>query len=305
MNTTFAQSNVNVRVMAANLNGNTQSYQPFALRILQGTKADVVCIQEFNYTSTNGVNVNNAVAFREMIDTALGTNFVYFRESGSYNIPNGIISRYPILNAGSWTGSAPDRGYAWAQIQLTGTNTLYVVSVHLLTDTSKQPTEATNLKALIQANFPSNAWIIVAGDFNTDSRTSSAMATFDSYLSDYPIPLDDLGNSDTSINRNHPHDYVLPSFNLTNLETATVFPTHTYPSGLVFDSRVYSNLSDFAPVQSADSGLAQHMAVMKDFSILATPTTNPPTITAQPAGQTITAGPTFACRWMAMASFTF
>ena len=51
----FAQSNVTVRVMAANLNGNTQSYQPFALRIFQGTKPDVVCIQEFNYTSTNGL----------------------------------------------------------------------------------------------------------------------------------------------------------------------------------------------------------------------------------------------------------
>jgi hypothetical protein len=30
-----AQSNVNVRVMAANLNGDTQSYQPFAIRIFQ------------------------------------------------------------------------------------------------------------------------------------------------------------------------------------------------------------------------------------------------------------------------------
>ena len=47
--TLSAQTNVNVRIMAANLNGNTQSYQPFALRILQGLKPDVVCIQEFNY----------------------------------------------------------------------------------------------------------------------------------------------------------------------------------------------------------------------------------------------------------------
>ena len=49
----FAQSNVNVRVMAANLNGNTQSYQPFALRIFQGLKPDVVCIQEFNSSSVS------------------------------------------------------------------------------------------------------------------------------------------------------------------------------------------------------------------------------------------------------------
>src|ERR1039457_3344957 len=91
-----AQSNVNVRVMAANLNGNTQSYQPFAIRIRQGLKADVVAIQEFNYTSTNGLEVNTPAAFREMLDTAFGTNFVYYRETG-FNIPNGIISRWPIL----------------------------------------------------------------------------------------------------------------------------------------------------------------------------------------------------------------
>ena len=37
-----AQTNATVRVMAANLNGNTQSYQPFAIRILQGLKPDIV-----------------------------------------------------------------------------------------------------------------------------------------------------------------------------------------------------------------------------------------------------------------------
>jgi endonuclease/exonuclease/phosphatase family metal-dependent hydrolase len=293
---TRAQNNVNLRVMAANLNGNTQSYQPFAIRLFQGLKPDVVAIQEFNYTSTNGLGVNTSAAFREMIDTAFGTNFVYFRENGSYNIPNGIISRYPILNSGSWTDTqVSDRAFAWAQIDLPGTNDLYIVSVHLLTSGSTaRSTEATNLKALIQANFPANAWIVVAGDFNTDSRTeSTTMTTFDSYLSDFPVPVDNNGDSDTSINRNHPHDYVLPSFTMTNYETATVFPTLSYPSGLVFDSRVYNATdlaNNFSPVQSADSGLAQHMAVMKDFSIPGTTnsvTTNAPSITAQPQSQSV------------------
>src|SRR5438067_3748022 len=132
-----AQTNTTLRVMSANLNGNTQSYQPFAIRIFQGLKPDIVAIQEFNYTSTNGVDVNTAAAFREMVDIAFGTNFVYFRENftGSGDIPNGIISRYPILASGSWADtvqSQPNRGYAWAQVQLPGTNTVYVVSVHLL-----------------------------------------------------------------------------------------------------------------------------------------------------------------------------
>src|ERR1039457_5887475 len=282
-----AQSNVNVRVMAANLNGNTQSYQPFALRILQGLKPDVVAIQEFNYSN------NAAAGFRVMIDGTFGTNFVYYREpfTASGDIPNGIISRWPIVASGSWADaqqSQPNRGFAWAQIQLPGTNSLYVVSVHLLTSgATARSAEATALKTLIQSNFPANAWMVLAGDFNTDTRMeSTTMTTCDSYLSDFPVPVDNLGNSDTSENRNHPHDYVLPSFALTNFETATVFPSHSFPSGLVFDSTVYTPLSDVAPVQFGDSTNAQHMAVMKDFSIAAGPDTNPPAIIAQPQGQT-------------------
>src|SRR5205085_8895907 len=157
-----------------------------------------------------------------MVDTAFGTNFVYFRENftGGGDIPNGIISRYPILASGSWADtvqSQPNRGYAWAQIQLPGTNMVYVVSVHLLTSSSSvRASEAANLKALMQANFPGNSLVVLAGDFNTGSRSEAAMVTFDNFLSDNPIPVDDVGNSDTSANRNAPHDYVLPSFSFTN-----------------------------------------------------------------------------------------
>ena len=290
-----AQNNLNIRVMAANLNGNTQSYQPFALRILQGLKPDVVAIQEFNYTSTNGLGANTAAAFREMIDTACGTNFVYYREphTASGDIPNGILSRWPIVNSGSWTDTeVGNRGFAWAQIQLPGTNSLYVVSVHLLTSSATaRSAEATELQALIQSNFPTNAWVVLAGDFNTGSRTeATAMTTFDSFLSDFPVPVDNNGNSFTSENRNYPHDYVLPSFALTNFETATIFPSHTFPSGLVFDSTVYTPLSDVAPVQFGDSTNAQHMAVIKDFSISTGPDTNPPAILTQPQSQTNAVG---------------
>jgi len=298
--------------MAANLNGDAQSYQPFAIRIFQGLKPDIVAIQEFNYSN------NTASDFRLMVDTAFGTNFVYYREpyTSSGDIPNGIISRYSILAAGSWVDtvqSQSNRGFAWAQIDVPGTNDLYVVSVHLLTSSaSARSSEAANLKTLIQSNFPSNAWIVVAGDFNTDTRTeSTTMTTFDSYLSDNPVPADNNGNSNTSENRNYPHDYVLPSFSFTNLETATVFPSHSFPNGLVFDSTIYTPLSDVPPVQFTDSTNAQHMAVMKDFLIPAgnDSGTNPPVIVTQPqsqtnaAGATITfsvgasGGGTLACQW--------
>ena len=287
-----AQSNVNVRVMAANLNGNSQKYEPFAIRIFQGLKPDVVAIQEFNFSN------NTPSDFRYMLDTAFGTNFVYYREppTGNGPIPNGIISRWPILASGSWTDSEVDnRGFAWAQIDLPGTNDLYVVSVHLLTSSATERSiEATELKTKIQSSFPANAWVVLAGDFNTDSRTEAGMTTCDSYLSDFPVPVDNNGISYTSQNRNHPHDYVLPSFAFTNFETATTFPSHSFPSGLVFDSTVYTPLSDVAPVQFNDSTNAQHMAVMKDFTISFGPATNPPAIVTQPQNQTNAVGATIS-----------
>ena len=146
-----SQTNADVRIMAANLNGDTQSYQPFAIRLFQGLKPDIVAIQEFNYTSTNGLGVNTPAAMREMVDAAFGTNFSYYREPYTANgpIPNGIISRYPIITSGSWADTVqtqPNRGYAWAQIAIPGTNNLYMVSAHLLTKNSTvRATEATNL----------------------------------------------------------------------------------------------------------------------------------------------------------------
>jgi endonuclease/exonuclease/phosphatase family metal-dependent hydrolase len=129
-----AASNVVIRVMAANLtSGNNQRYESPGLNIFKGLKPDVVALQEFNVSNQFGINT--AAALREMVDSTFGTNFVYFRESGAgYSIPNGIISRYPFVTNGSWVDSDPgvnDRGFAWARIDLPGTNDLFVISVHL------------------------------------------------------------------------------------------------------------------------------------------------------------------------------
>jgi endonuclease/exonuclease/phosphatase family metal-dependent hydrolase len=312
-------TNVTVRVMSANLNGNTQNYQPFALRIFQGLKPDVVAIQEFNYNSTNGLGNNTPAAFREMLDTAFGTNFVYARETNNYNIPNGIISRYPIIAAGEWDDSfVNDRGFAWAQIHLPGTNDLFAVSVHLYSSgtAADRDSEATTIKTQIQNNFPAGAWVIVAGDFNTTSRGEAAIGTFSSFLSDNPIPTDAVsgGDPDTNEPRNKPYDYVLPSFSFAPFLTNVNFASHSFTNGLVFDSRVYSPLTDVAPVLAADSGLAQHMAVLKDFAITYASTnastSNAPSIVTQPQGQNVPPGsnatfsvtasgaPTLAYQWL-------
>ncbi|NOS72622.1 MAG: hypothetical protein HOP33_22210 [Verrucomicrobia bacterium] len=287
-----AQSNFTMRVMAANItSGNLQSYQAEGIRIFQGLKPDIVAVQEFQYAGSSAPN-----DLRTLVDTAFGTSFDFFVEPTG-NIPNGIISRWPILAAGSWDDTqVNDRGFAWAQIDIPGSNDLYVVSVHLLTSGSGvRNTEATNLKAFIQSNFPPGAWIIVGGDCNTDSRGEAAITTFKTFLSDDPVPSDDAPTEKegTNASRQKPYDFVLPSFSLTNFLTPVVLPSRSFPKGLVFDSRVYTPLTDVSPVQPGDSGAVnmQHMAVVKDFLIAAgSDTTNPPSITSQPQNQTNTYG---------------
>ncbi|TAL05569.1 MAG: hypothetical protein EPO07_03345, partial [Verrucomicrobia bacterium] len=293
-------SNVVLRVMASNLSsGSNQRYESPGLDILQGLKPDVVAMQEFNVSNSFGINTTAALS--NMVATTFGTNFVYFRETG-YTIPNGIISRYPISNSGSWLDNdsgVNDRGFAWAQIDLPGTNDLYVVSVHLKASSGsanevRRAAEADELKDLITTNFPSGAWIVVAGDMNLYSDTEAAITTFKTFLSDSPVPVDQAGDPDTNAGRSERYDRVLPSFSMTNTLTSVVLPSHTFPNGLVFDSRIYTPLTDVPPVVSGDSGAVnmQHMGVVKDFQITIYLTNNSiaPVITNQPASLSVTQG---------------
>jgi endonuclease/exonuclease/phosphatase family metal-dependent hydrolase len=298
-------TNVTMRIMAANVTGNSQTYESFALRIFQGLKPDVVAIQEFNYLG------NSPNDFRLMLDTAFGTNFVYFRETGTgYTIPNGIISRWPILESGAWEdmdAGVNDRGFGWARVDLPGSNDLFVVSVHLKassggSNAARRAAEAAQLKGLIQSNFPANAWVVVAGDCNINSPDEAALATFKSFLEDDPIPTDAAagGDADTNNSRAERYDYIFPSPSLNSNRLATVIGSQSFPSGLVFDSRIYSPLAEVAPVLATDSGLAQHMAVVKDFrvSYLVTNLTTVP----RPTVELIT---TSLLRWTGLRDLTY
>ena len=301
-------TNVTFRVMAANLSsGNNQRYETAGLDILRGLKPDIVAIQEFNYASTGSAGINTEAAFREMIDGAFGTNFAYFRESSnSFTIPNGIISRWPLRASGSWDDVLiPDRGFCWAQIDLPGTNHLYVVSVHLKASSgtaSTRAAEATNLLTLIAANFPANAWIVVAGDCNLSSRSEAALTTLKTILSDAPIPADASGDQDTNSGRSSPYDCVLPSFTLATNFVPVVVGTQTFNNGLVFDSRVFTPLSAVSPVQAGDSGVSgmQHMAVMKDFRVSYTVTN----YVLVPAPR-IVVGTNKVLRWSGLSNLTY
>ncbi|HTH49397.1 MAG TPA: endonuclease/exonuclease/phosphatase family protein [Candidatus Limnocylindria bacterium] len=256
-------TNTTFRVMAANLNGDVQSYQDFALRIFQGLKPDVVMINEFNYGAKTPAD------FRTMINTAFGTNFNYYRESG-YNIPNGIISRWPILASGSWDDpQLNDRGFAWAQLDIPGPNDLYVVCVHLHSSggAASRTIEAGVIKTNVLGKFPAGAYVAVAGDFNLDNRSEATLTAFKTFLKDDPIPTDQAGDPDTNNSRAKPYDLILTSDTFRTNFVPVKIGDQSFANGLVFDSRVFTPLTAVAPVQKADSGLAQHMGVIKDFRV--------------------------------------
>lgn len=78
---------------------------------------------------------------------------------------------------------------------------------------------------------------MIAGDFNTSTRSETALAKFKTMFSDAPIPTDAEagGNSNTSEPRSKPYDYVMPSFSLAARQTAVVVGSRRFASGLVFD----------------------------------------------------------------------
>jgi hypothetical protein len=268
-----------IRIMAANItSGSNQSYDPGdGIRIFQGLDPDVVLIQEFNYLS------NNTSSFRSFVDTAFGPEFSYFREGGDEQIPNGVISRYPILQSGEWIDTqVSNRDFAWARIDIPGDKDLWAVSVHFLTTSSSvRNAQANALVNFIQANVPPADYLVVGGDFNTDSFSESALNTLSSIVNTSGRPRDQKNTTGTNASRSNPYDQVLPDADLIPLETAVIISGHifSYPNGLVFDSRVFTPLSAVSPVLSGDSNASgmQHMAVIRDFQI---PTSTGP---AEPA----------------------
>lgn len=203
-----------VRIVAANLtSGNGQDYDlGNGSRILQGLQPDIVLIQEFNYLSNTPAN------FRSWVDTYFGPTFSYVREPGSDQIPNGVVSRYPILASGEWNDSAvSNRDFVWARIDIPGPKDLWVISVHFLTtSSSNRNSQASQVLNYIAAQgIPASDYVSLGGDFNTDSRTESALNTLSAYFTTSgPYPEDQSGNGGTNASRSKPYDWVLADADL-------------------------------------------------------------------------------------------
>jgi hypothetical protein len=226
---------------------------------------DIVLVQEFNYLSNSDADI------QAMADKAVGSGAFFYRENGA-QIPNGIISRYPLLQGGTWVDpSVSNRSFVWVRIDVPGDRDLWAVSVHLLTSNATvRNVEATNLVGDISALVPAADLLVLGGDFNTSNRAEPCVTTLSSlFVTTGPYPVDGNGLGNTNGPRSKPYDWVLADPDLDPLAIPVVIGSNTFVSGLVFDSRVYTPLSEVAPVLASDSAAVnmQHMAVIRDFAL--------------------------------------
>ena len=251
---------VSITITSANLSDNTsQAYEAPGIRILQTLQPDVLAIQEFNY---------RAGTSQDLVRRIFGPAYDFAREKGGARLPNGIISRYPILAFGQWEDPyVQNRQFAWATIGIPGPKRLHVVSVHLVQNRSERRIpEARHLLRLIRKQFPEDDYVVLCGDFNVATRESEALAELTQWFVDSRHPADQHGNKNTNAARNRPYDFVLPNPTLAPYHVPTVLGGEKFSDGLVFDSRLWNPPPP--PAEWEDSGRdMQHLPVMKTFRI--------------------------------------
>jgi endonuclease/exonuclease/phosphatase family metal-dependent hydrolase len=192
-----------------------------------------VLLQEFHYGNKTDADA------RKWVDLAFG-EFYFYREPRA--LPNGVISRYPIVASGTWTDSSvSNRGFAWARIDVPGTRDLWAVSLHFLTsNASARNTEAQELVAFINANVPAGDYLALGGDLNTGSRTEACINTLAGVVYTVgPFPADQANNTNTNASRATPLDWVLADNDLRARQVPLQLGANAFTNGLVFDTRVY------------------------------------------------------------------
>jgi hypothetical protein len=208
---------------------------------------------------------------RAFVDQAFGPEFQFTRQDG-VNIPCGVVSRFPIVDAGVVDDpTLTDRDFSFARIDLPGDRDLWAVSVHLSgASSTNRAAAASALVRFVQAEVPASDFLVVGGDFNTRSRGETCVQRLEQVVETAgPFPVDQSGEDNTNQPRSEPYDWVLADPDLDPLEIATAIGSQEFPSGLVLDTREFTPLSDVAPVESGDSAATgmQHMAVVRDFAI--------------------------------------
>ena len=270
-----------LRIVAGNItSGNNQSYDPgHGIRIFQALKPDIALVQEMNYKN------NSASDYKNFAQQIVGTNY-YAVDNADYQIPNGVVSRYPITSHGYWKDpNINNRALMWAVVDIPGGKDIFAISVHLHTSPASDQTKAAQVIvdeiAKIKSSKPDKYYYVVGGDFNGPTAVSSSgFGKNNTFYVSGPDPVDEKGYCETNANRSSQYDFVLADYPLHDFQIPTVYyssedatKTKSYENGLVFDTRVYDSQSEldeyFSPAEKNDSGASsmQHMAVVKDFLI--------------------------------------
>ena len=270
---------VQIRIVAGNLTTGSQSYDNGeGINILKALKPDIVLVQEMNYK-------NNSVSdYENFAQKIVGTNY-YAVDDAGYQIPNGVVSKYPITSHGYWKDpNINNRALMWAVVDIPGEKDIFAISIHLHTDPASDQTKAALVIvdeiAKLKSSKPDKYYYVVGGDFNGETAVSSSgFGKSNTFYVSGPDPVDEEGDSTTNRNRNKQYDFVLADYPLHEFQVPTVYysskdstKTKTYENGFVFDTRLYSQseLDEyFYPAQTNDSSASsmQHMAVVKDFLI--------------------------------------
>lgn len=250
-----------LRLMAGNLTAGTrQSYTDEGIRLFQAAQPDVALIQEFN------VGGNSSAELRGFVDVAFGPEFQFARGTGQ--IPNGVVSRFPIVASGEWVDPyVSNRTFTWARLDVPGDADLWAVSLHLLTrNATVRQSEAQALVALLAAQVPAGDLLVLGGDLNTAVRDEPALGELAAVVETAgPWPTDVAGDGDTNSSRSKPYDWVLVSPALAAHQVPTELAGAVGVDGLVLDTRVVAP----PPTLATDSAALnmQHMGVLRDFEL--------------------------------------
>jgi endonuclease/exonuclease/phosphatase family metal-dependent hydrolase len=219
-------------------------------------------IQEFNTT----------IDTHQWVTQTFGSGYQFAKESGA-GLPNGIVSRFPIVAHGEWDDTTQtNRDYAWAKIRLPNGQFLWAISVHLKASnaSAQRRQEAQELVTQIRASIPPADYMVLGGDFNTSNRNEPCVTKLaEVFRTGAPFPEDQGGNGQTNSSRGTPYDWVLADAELHPRQVATRIGPDTFASGAVVDTRRFTPLPAIAPATTGDSGAPnmQHMAVVKDYLI--------------------------------------
>ncbi|MBU1910370.1 MAG: autotransporter-associated beta strand repeat-containing protein, partial [Verrucomicrobia bacterium] len=271
VSTLFIRDSDGFSIMAANLTSGTNlypdvyGYQAEGQRLFRTLAPDVVAIQEWTVTSGT---------YQAFVDAHFGSDFTYYvePESGAYNMPNGIISRWPITASNEWADTQVDnRDFSHVTIDLPGALNLQVISVHFKAgdgDFAVREAQAVALTNYIAgAGFGANDYVVIAGDLNLSNRAETALAVLTNIVTDATKPEDNDGVQESNVSGNRPYDLVLPNTKLQAQFAGSSYNGVAFNSGMIFDTRLWDDHQFPALASDSKATNLTHRPVVKVFAM--------------------------------------